>query len=237
MKQWTGQPQSDWEKMGTPRASGDAQAANCPACGARIKAGASPRNKRVQCPKCREIVVLETPAAKVSPAVTSAPGSNDTVAQQQSRIEALEARVAMLEKAVADATRAGAEKSETSILRWLPSQPAPEFSPEQADALRHNLSIMPAHRITIQFPSGNAPARERAEWFKGVFERARWSVRGPEIAAAVSTNAQRELSLATCLPVSAEVAATYLALRAAGFQPISEFDPQLNEAEERLIVA
>ena len=219
--------------MGIPRASGDAQAANCPACGAQIKAGASPRNKRVQCPKCREIVVLETPSAKAPPA----PVANDTVAQQQNRIDALEARVAMLEKAVADATRAAAEKSETPILRWVPSQPASEFSPEQADALRHNLSIMPAHRITIQFPSGNAPARERAEWFKGVFERARWSVRGPEIAAAVSTNAQRELSLATCLPVSAEVAATYLALRAAGFQPVSEFDPQLNEAEERLIVA
>ena len=223
--------------MATPRAPGDAEAANCPACGARIKAGASTRSRRVQCPKCREIVILEPPAGKGSPAVTSAPVAIHTASQQQNRIDTLEARVAMLEKTVADATRASVEKSETPILRWIPSQPAPEFSPEQADALRHNLSIMQAHRITIQFPTGNAPALERAEWFKGVFEQARWAVRGPEITSVGSANAPRELSLATCLPVSVEVAATYLALRAAGFQPVAEFDPDLNDAEERLIVA
>jgi Zn-finger nucleic acid-binding protein len=34
----------------------------CPACGAEIKTPPSSRNRRVQCPKCREVVVIESVA-------------------------------------------------------------------------------------------------------------------------------------------------------------------------------
>lgn len=235
MKSEPSQSQPEPQKPGKPRAPGDAQVASCPACGAKIKASPAARNRRVQCPKCREIVVLEMPAAKNAPAVTVPQPASDTATEQQRRIESLEARVAALEKALADATRTIGENIKAPMTQWQPGESPPEFSTAQAELLRDHLRIIQPHRITIQFPSDNAPARERAEWFRDVFERARWRVSGPETARVVS--AKRELALASCLPVSAEVAATYQALRAAGFQPVAEFDPDLNETEERLIVA
>jgi hypothetical protein len=175
----------------------------------------------VQCPHCREVVVLE--ALMETPAVAAPPD----------RVEALEARVAKLEEALADAVRA-ASTSGSGKFKWLAEETTRDFSPARAEALCHNLSVC-AHRITIQSPVGDETARERAEWFKGVFERARWDVRGPEDAPA---SARRHgLALATSLPVSPEAAATFLALRAAGFQLEAAFDPDLPGAEERLIVA
>jgi predicted RNA-binding Zn-ribbon protein involved in translation (DUF1610 family) len=222
--------------MGTSDAQSDAHIALCPSCGARIKAGAGARNRKVQCPKCREIVVLIDPSSKspskiTAPAPQQAPPAPD---QHQLRIAELEVRIAALEKAVA-AGGAAAGSIGAAGLRWAPREALPSFSPAQAEVLGDNLRAMRAHRITIQFPSGNSAAREQAEWFKNVFERARWSVHGPETAVLVP--ARRELALATSLPVSSAVAATYLALRAAGFQPVARFDPDLDEAEERLIVA
>lgn len=186
---------------------------NCPACGAEIRLAA--RAQRVQCPSCREVVTLEAPA-------------------KQSRIDELEERVAKLEKLLAEAVSAAREAG-ASKLKWLAGDAAADFSTTRAEVLCHNLSTLNAHPITIQSPAGDERARERAEWFKGVFERAQWPVRGPEDAPPAAS--RRGLALATSLPVSPDAAATYLALRAAGFELATSFDPDLSSAEERLIVA
>src|SRR5437016_6218594 len=89
-------------EMGTPRASVDAQGFFCPACKAPIKAAPSARNRRVQCPKCREVVVLEASSAPPPTPTKPADPSADESTRQQQRIETLEARVAELEKTIAD---------------------------------------------------------------------------------------------------------------------------------------
>jgi hypothetical protein len=149
------------------------------------------------------------------------------------RIAALEERVAKLEASLAEALSAAAT-SAGGRLKWIAEEPAPEFSSDRADVLCHNLSTVSAHRITIQSPAGDVVARERARWFKAVFERAHWVVDGPEDAPSANV-ARRGLSLATPLPVPAQAAAMFLALRAAGFPLETAFDPDL--PGERLIVA
>lgn len=150
------------------------------------------------------------------------------------RIDELEDRVAKLESMLAEAVRAATAAS-SSKLKWLTSDVTADFSAKRAEVLCHNLSTVHAHPITIQSPAGDERARERAEWFKGVFEQAHWPVRGPEDAP--PSTRRRGLALATSLPVSPEAAATYLALRAAGFDLATAFDPDLGSTEERLIVA
>jgi hypothetical protein len=216
------------------RTSTKSQTVVCPACGAQIKAPKSAGRQRVRCPKCREAVVIEPPAEAPADAPRIISPAVDEAAQQQGRIAILEARVATLEKAVADAVRAAATASPAQQLRWVADNPPPDFSPEQAEVLRHNLSTVPAHRITIQFPAADGPARQHAEWFREVFADARWAVQGPESTPA--TAAGRDIAFASCLPVSRDVAATYLALRAAGFPLVSAFDSGLGDNEERLVV-
>jgi hypothetical protein len=143
-------------------------------------------------------------------------------------MDLLEARVEALEAALRDAmaaTRAPQSGTPQRKLIWVtttPGQP-PEFSPEQDRALAYNLGGVRSQVITIRTPAGDAMARARADWFKGIFERAGWTVRGPvKIAPNVATSG---LSLAVPeLPVAKDAAATYLALKAAGFEPVPILD-------------
>jgi hypothetical protein len=167
----------------------------------------------------------------VSGTRAAVPPPNEEDAAQ--RIDALEARVEKLETALAQAL-AAVGPSGAAKLKWVEQEPAPEFSPARADVLCHNLSTVSAHRITIQSTAGDTVARERARWFKAVFERAHWVVDGPEDAPPASC-ARQGLSLATPLPVPAQAAAMFLCLRAAGFPLETAFDPDLSG--ERLIVA
>jgi hypothetical protein len=199
----------------------------CPACGAAIKASASAKRRRVQCPKCREVVFIDGAAEKepdiVSPAAPS-PAAPDVAAETRNRMDLLEARVEALEAALRDAmaaTRAPQSSAPERKLIWVtttPGQP-PEFSAEQDRALSYNLGGVRSQAITIRTPAGDPMARARAEWFKGIFERAGWTVHGPvEIAPDEATSG---LSLAVPeLPVAKDAAATYLALKAAGFEPV-----------------
>jgi hypothetical protein len=201
----------------------------CPACGAGIKAGASARRRRVQCPKCREVVFLENPSGKPPEAAPPPSDAPDANGEKRTRIELLEARVEALEAALRDsmaATRPAASSTVQRKLLWITSTPGhpPEFSPEQGHALIHNLGGVRSQAITIRTPADDAVARAHAEWFKAIFERAGWTVCGPEeIAPHAATSG---LSLAVPeLPVAKEAAATYLALKAAGFEPIPVLDP------------
>jgi hypothetical protein len=143
-------------------------------------------------------------------------------------MDLLEARVEALEAALRDAmaaTRAPQSSTPQRKLLWVTTTPGqqPEFSAEQDRALSYNLGGVRSQAITIRTPAGDAMARARAEWFKGIFERAGWTVHGPvEIAPNEATSG---LSLAVPeLPVAKEAAATYLALKAAGFEPVPVLD-------------
>jgi len=171
------------------------------------------------------VVFLEaTVDPSPEPAPQAAPG-------ERSRIELLEARVEALEAALRDsmeAARATASGAAPRKLLWLTSEPGhtPEFSPEQGRVLFHNLGSVRTQAITIRTPVGDHAARMHAEWFKAIFERAGWTVRGPE---EIDPNSARAgLSLAVPeLPVAREAAATYFALKAAGFAPTPILDADL----------
>ena len=205
----------------------------CPRCDAAIHAPDSTKRRRVQCPKCRAIVSLGAEATeekKAEPRVVAsgklAP-RDDEIALLKARIEALEIAMAGLQRSMA---------ASGSKMRWIAPGSEPVFSEVQADALRGDLSALPADRITIEAARGDSRARQRAEWFKSVFTDARWSVRGPEDAPSEHV-CRPGISLATGLPVSAKAAATYLAVRAAGFEITTIFDADLVGDEPRLVVA
>ena len=112
--------------------------------------------------------------------------------------------------------------------RWLaPDEShAPGISPAQADVLLHNLRTIPAQEITIRTMEGNPFARQCAEAFRHIFDRAGWTVHGVE--EIPRTIAEPGLSLAVAsLPVEKEAAATYLSLKAAGFSPVPVLDTTL----------
>lgn len=222
-------------KRSAPSETGEAV---CPACGAAIRATASSRRRRVQCPKCREVVYIEsTLGPEPLPAPPPAP-TVDTAAETRSRIDSLEARVEALEAALRDAMAAGRPAPATAPQRklvWVSTTPGrgPEFSPEQGNALFHNLGSVRSLAITIRTPAGDAAARAHAEWFKAIFERAGWTVLGPDEVPA--NTAPPGLSLAVPeLPVAKEAAATYLALKAAGFETVPVLDraPRSESAEK-----
>ena len=259
--------------MVSTRFTPDHQEARCPACGGTIKVIG--RRRRVQCPKCREVVTLELaaePPARLPkpPPPTAAP---DDSAREPAHIEAIETRIAALEESVTrkdGATPAlhSLEQRITALedaakaliaaarpfakpafsqrieappdpgitirhgppprLRWLAGDETQllDITPAQEDALLHNLSAIAGQAITIRTITGNAFVRKRAESLKAVFERAGWTVSG--VGEIPRTHAEPGLTLAVgTLPVEKEAAATYLALKAAGFAPVPVLDPAL----------
>ena len=220
-------------------------------CAGPVHAGSADRQHRVRCPSCLQIVVLKpmAPLAAVADPVPVQAGRNVPASiqsplqvaegplrkekkSQAQRIEELEARLRVLEQAVADLR--ASEPASKSRFEWMPKTTISDLSHERAEVLCHNLRTVTAHQIIIEFPTGDDAAKERATWFKEVFERADWRVGGPRD---LETPAlPTSLYLATALPVSPEVASMFIALRAAGFDLESAFDPEIRGGEERLFV-
>jgi hypothetical protein len=178
----------------------------------------------------------EDPAPAESRAATS-----DANVATQNRIAALEARVAALETALAQLPTS--EPGATPILpmrklQWVAasSERAQDFSEEQATALVHNLGSVKSQEITIRTPAGDRIASEHALWFKSAFERAGWTVRGPEEIEPHSAGMTLALAVPE-LPVAQEAAATYLALKAAGFEPVPTLDPMPRTGKESSAIA
>jgi hypothetical protein len=202
-----------------------------------IKMPPSAKRRRVQCPKCREVVSFDGTAAP-QPELISASGSAvETAAAEErsrvedrNRIEALEARVEALETALAkllEASQAAAEAGGRK-LQWVSGERAPvaAFSHEQGRVLSHNLGHVRTQAIEIRTPVGDNFARARAEWFKTIFEGAGWTVRGPEEVPVRAAAAGLSLGVPE-LPVAKDAAATYFALKAAGFEAITTLDDGL----------
>jgi hypothetical protein len=183
----------------------------------------------VQCPKCREVVVIESQDEPDAPAPKRTARTPDASATGESRMDSLEARVAALEAMIEQSlpqSPVATPAAPARRLRWVagPGERAADFSPEQATALVHNLSTVKSQEITIRTPAGDRISSEHALWFKSAFERAGWKVRGPEEIEPRSAGATLSLAVPE-LPVGQEAAATYLALKAAGFETVPILDP------------
>jgi hypothetical protein len=144
-------------------------------------------------------------------------------------MDLLEARVEALEAALRDsmaATRTNAWNTPQRQLIWMTATPGqlPAYSHEQSQALLLNLAGIRAQGITIRIPAADETARRHAEWFKLIFERAGWTVHGPEELPPGAHGAGLSLAVPE-LPVDKDAAATYLALKAAGFETNPVLDP------------
>ena len=231
----------------------DLREVRCPACGTSINATGLTRRRKVQCPKCREVVDLSAaeaaPARLAVPELPSPPagpiaGQLAELSARVARVEELEARVAELERALEKVKRAAKAAPESSApapgkLKWMPHSEAfrdAGFNEEAAEILVHNLSAVRPHTIALRSAAGDPGARERALCFKDLFERGSWIVRGPwETHAPIG---ERGLILAVrSFPVPAEITAAFIALTASGFSVISRLDPHLESDEAMLIVA
>jgi hypothetical protein len=152
-------------------------------------------------------------------------------------MESLEARVELLEAALRDAMTANRATAAGTIQRkllWVTSTPGEvPFSAEQDRALFYNLGSVRTQAITIRTPAGDPAIRLHAEWFKVIFERAGWTVRGPEEIPPHETGSGLSLAVPD-LPVAKDIAATYLALKAAGFEatPILDRSPKAESGGE-----
>ena len=222
---------------------GAASESRCPACGAAIGTAAITRRKRVQCPKCREIIELEPPKAPAETPPT-ADLLNAELRARLARLDALEARVAALEKALQPMASlrflASDEPRTTRHWKWLaPSdshRDAPGVPEEIANALVYNLGNFEPQALTIQATAGNERAQQQAAHLKALFERAHWTVHGPQERRAQGGETGLFLAVRG-MPLPSEAAATYFALTASGFQLSSLFDPNLERDETVLIVA
>ena len=214
-------------------AAPDESEATCASCGVEFKSPASPRNRRIACPKCREAVLLEHPSEPVPAKKVRAPSAPEADTDR-SGTEALEARIAALEATVAAliiASSAAKDASGRNKLEWIATAAtdlAGAFSPEKERALAHNLGTAKGREITFRIHAGDPLAGGRVSTLMDIFERAGWTIHGPEIAEAESNPRFLVLGVPT-VPVGKEAAETYLALKAAGFDPVPLLDTTLKE--------
>ena len=215
----------------------DFEETHCPACHATINTSSVGRRRRVQCPKCREVVELG--AKKTKPA----PAENVQIHVPLAEIQALEARIAALEEAFVNSKPA--LPIEITIQRpekkwkWIDrtdAHDAEKLPVNVTEVLLHNLGNFDGHTIVIRATAGNANALARATGLKEIFERAEWTVEGPLEVAASSSEAGLFLAVGG-LPLPPAAAAAYFAMTTSGFTLQSFLDPKLAGAETILIVA
>ena len=213
----------------------------CPACDASINTSSVGRRRRVQCPKCREVVDIG--ARKTTPASAPTAATNVPIHVPLAELQALEARIAALEEAFVKA--APALPIEITIQRpekkwkWITHTNAHDgekLPANVAEVLWHNLGNFDGHTITIRATAGDAATLARAAGLKEVFERADWTVEGPLEVATRGSDAGLFLAVGG-LPLPPAAAAAYFAMTASGFTLHSFLDPKLAGAETILIVA
>lgn len=211
--------------------------AQCPRCGSAIILTAGSRRKKVQCPRCREVVPLA-----VSPSEPPAPAAVE--------FEELRARVERLEKVVelllAQPVPAGAPTSPRlpgesllspgTSLRWLRRDAMAsrtEADAEQESVLLHNLRALGQREVVLRSAAEDETARQWTERLSTLFRQAGWVVQGPETAAGVRHKGL-VIAAGQC-PLPKAATATYMALKAAGFEIDSRLDSSLKPDESVLI--
>lgn len=214
----------------------------CPSCSATFSIAAVGKRRRVQCPKCREIVVLDKKAAVEEPEALKSEIS--ALRAEVERLSTLETRVAALERELGLRVEAQPEVSENPgppvHLRWISRNEAVQtdssLDPKREEILQYNLQQSPGKMIAIRSAAGDPMARQLAERFKAVFERSSWRVVGVD--EMVVPMAQHGLALAGgALPTPPDLASAYIAFTAAGFDLVPRLDPTLDANDAVLIVA
>jgi len=216
----------------------------CPSCGAVFSIAALGKRRRVQCPKCREVVTLEKKSPTDVLEVLKA--ELNVLRAEVERLSGLEDRVAALERALGLRIDAQPEVVEDTghpvHLRWLSrddaeaAQEDPSLDPKREEILQYNLQQSPGKMISIRSAAGDPIARQLAERFKAVFERSSWRVVGVD--EVVLPMAQHGLALAGgALPTPPDLASAYIAFTAAGFDLVPRLDPSLEPNDAVLIVA
>jgi hypothetical protein len=213
----------------------------------------------VQCPHCREVVML--PEASALPASMETNCTSDCSPRMHSstaRCELLKARIVALEQQVEAllVSRLAAAPLDTSLTVAAHDSPvldnasgsrngaprktelelhaAPSFSEPERPALAVRPFLIPA--ISILVPAGDGLARHVGDKLSALLVRASWEVRG--IAEDVlATHGRSGLTLAapSSLPL-ARVTATLSALRQGGFDVGLQLDPNRRTSDVVLIV-
>ena len=218
----------------------------CPACGAVFAPSLGARRKKVQCPKCREVVTLQAPA----PIIVATKSPDPEWAKLQARLDQLEtlpARLELLEQQLEWLMdhRPAAEASllrPGQKLRWLRGAPADldagddPLAEPRGETLLHNLRALRTGTIKVAAAAGDPAARKIAERLLEIFRQAAWNVQ--DVTEAPLPPQQRGLALLSgaCPPPSILTAAS-MALTAAGLALCCRVDDRLGANEVVLTVA
>ena len=232
---------------------------SCPACGGRFTIGSAGRKKKVQCPQCREVVLLNgTAHAEAAPASPAAPEWLARCEMLQARIDALEqqveallvaprARPPLFAENLADFRAVRAEVPPPDDPAETPDAPVPrreifrEEKPDDDAAMREMFARKyqpPANDIGLLLPAGDGAARQSVEALTAILVRAGWQVRGVKEDRHFPPESRRGLTLAAAptLPLP-RITGTLNALREAGFSVGFQIDPKRGSNETVLIVA
>ena len=215
----------------------------CPSCEAPISTASIGRRRRVQCPKCRQVVDLRAAEKPAPKAIALSLPLDEEPRVPLAKIAVLEARIAALEEAAKMASPL--KPIEIVVQRperkwkWLahsPAHDAEKLPTNITEIFLQNLGNYDGHTIAIQLASAEPGAFARAMNLKGVFDRAQWTVTGP--GEVLPRNAETGLFLAVgSLPLPPAAAAAYFAMTTSGFAVQSFLDPKLGNDETILIVA
>jgi len=225
---------------------------HCPACGAVFAPSLGVRRKKVQCPKCRAVVMLKASAPAVPVALVAgehAPAVSAELAELRTlvtRLETLPARVELLEQQLEWLMdhRPAAEASllrPGQRLRWLRSAPVPwtgEGEPlagVQGEILLHNARALRSAALKIVVAAADVQARRLAERIKDLFCQAAWLVDGVHEKPLAPNQRGLVLLTSLCPPPPGFVAAS-MCLTAAACPIFCGYDTTIRDQEIVLTV-
>jgi len=215
----------------------------CPACGGLFTISAASRKKRVQCPRCREVVTLDDPA-DAAPAPVATPDWAARCDQLQARIEALEQQAEA--RAVAPRPHAAllADSSPMSRAQLLTGDAAPERTVRApaGDEAAHPVlrperrAGDPLREIALVVAAGDDTGRAIAENLREILARAGWEVSAIRTAEAKARkHAGLVLAAGPALPTG-RITGTMQALREAGLSMSFQLDPERGDGDAVMII-
>jgi hypothetical protein len=216
--------------------------AHCPNCQAAFVTTPMGRRKKIQCPKCREVILLTQPpepGAIRLPTVEEFEELKHRVARHEALIEKLLAR----EVRTAEAPIAGPPGGDSLLcpgtsLRWLRRAEDPagsaDVDAEQQAVLLHNLRAMGQREVVMRSTHEDAAAWRLGERLSELFREAGWNVEGPDQAPERAHDRGLVLAAGDC-PLPKAASATYMALKASGFPITSRLDADLRPDQAVLI--